>query len=281
MPLQRFRFFPALCALLLSACGGGGSSPVPQSVAVKTNTSSPASVSANPGALPSSSPNGSPASVSAAVAITVQADLSAAVSTESAAQSYLPFYAGNYWSFSNGAKITDMGSVSLACSCAINGISAERFDIAGYANFSVSMYYAKGSWSFADAFSGHRITYYIGYGALGGNTIDHALFYSNDGAIPGVPQIDDTPTTGEQFTLTAALGSTSYYFPIVSAILSTGNTQTIGSQSVQNVANTIINVPGGGGQDDTRFAPGIGFTHFWFEGPDPVTSFSVSPNSHG
>jgi hypothetical protein len=189
----------------------------------------------------------------------------------------LPFLAGNYWIFANGAKITDAGAFMLACSCPINNVQAERFDMTSSSYGNYSMFYTKSGWPFADAFSTHRITYYIGSG--GGNTIKPILFYSNDGMIPGVPQIDDSPTTGETFTLTASLGVTSYYFPIVSGILSTGATQVIGSQTVQNVAATIINVPGGGGQDDTRFAPGIGFTHFWVGGPQDVTSFSVSPNS--
>lgn len=158
----------AVCATLLTACGGGDGGTTP-TVAV---------TAAPPGGAPSPpTPTSTPVPILPPFANTTN-------------QTYMPLALGNRWVFSSGGAMTDMGPGTISCACAINRLSVETVDLTTPSGaYSGSFYYRK---NIPAGMTGVQ-TLLVGSSANHGALI---TFLTN-GTIYGLFVMDDNATLGE------------------------------------------------------------------------------------
>jgi hypothetical protein len=241
--LNKIAIFAFACLAVPACSGGGPGHPLTNA----TPTPSPS------GSAPTPSPTGSSSIANTNV------------------PGYLPFGSGDEWTFTNGSKVTDEGSTTLTgCSCAADGTTIERMDLtSSSAVYTGSLIYAKGTWGLPP-YTGHALTYLVGISNDHGATIS-LFYYSDDGTVPGVPAIDDSPIAGESFAVPPPVGIGSGSL----AITSVGGTQTLGAQTIISVAVTTL--VAGGQTTNFNYAPGVGFTSVSLaSGPMTLASFSLS-----
>jgi hypothetical protein len=168
---------------------------------------------------------------------------------------YLPLYAGNAWTFGTGGKIVDAGSLTLSCTCPQNGKTFEVHDFYSPAGaYTGSFVIGKGAWPLSGSLQGHRITYLVGTTTNHGSTIT-LTFESLDGTVPGYPLMDDSPSSGEVFSLTSLGGNATTTFTSIGGIQPYGS-----SQIINNIADTIVTASGLSTPIAIAMAKGAGYT---------------------
>jgi hypothetical protein len=168
---------------------------------------------------------------------------------------FLPLASGNTWTLQTG-KMTDIGLITILCSCTINNKQIERVNlIAADGSFAGALYFAKGNWPNAP-YAGHHVTYLVGVRTATANGVTLA-YQSSDGTIPGYPIMDDTPVAGQTFSMAALNPPDSS----VITIQSVGGTQAYGvNQVINSIATAALTQSGS--TATFSLAQGVGFTNF-------------------
>ena len=168
---------------------------------------------------------------------------------------FLPLANGNAWTMQSG-KITDIGLITLVCSCPINNKQVERVNLtASDGTFAGALYFAKGNWPNAP-YAGHHVTYLVGVRTATATGITPA-YQSADGTIPGFPVMDDAPVANETFSFAAMNPPDSS----VVTMQSVGGTQAYGvNQVINSIATAALTQAGS--TATFSFAQGVGFTNF-------------------
>lgn len=179
---------------------------------------------------------------------------------------YLPLASGNTWTFSTGGRFVDVGSGTLQCTCASNGGKIEGHDLISTTDsYGGTFEYAKAA---GIAGSGASVTYLVGISMDHGQTIQLAgSAATNKGILPGLGEMDDSPSASETFS--DAGGDTS-------TIGSVNQTVTYGGATYAQVATDTIS-----GTNVSSivfgFARGVGYASVSYQGQSAIlSSYSVN-----
>lgn len=158
---------------------------------------------------------------------------------------YLPLASGNTWTFTTGAKLVDLGSAPVSCSCPDNGATMERIAL-----FAPASQTASGSFFFTKntPSGGTQLTNVIGV-ENDANT-DNITIASNAMFPYGVPVMDDNPQLNESWNDGA--GDASTIIAVGGTLMLPNNTKIvdIATDELTGNFNPIT----------WSFAKGVGFT---------------------
>ncbi len=225
----------AASLLLMVACGGGGGVAPP--------------VTPSPSTVPTATPLPTPTPKVLNTSLTA----------------YLPLARGNFWTFSPGSRMTDVGTFWLTCTCPYTFGLMEEIDIHDrFGSFGGSLFFTKQQGTTGTIWSN-----LIGVREPGQTLV--SLIYDQRYPL-GLPLMDDVPSVDETWTVLAG-GATL----ATSTIVSIGGTLPLpNNEQVVNVATDEISEATFGRTLTMSFAQGVGFTQVSIAGRNAdLTSFTV------
>ena len=261
--MNRLGIPAVLFSLGLTACGGGGSTSTPATLATAAPVATAAPIATKtPISLPTTPPAtviSTPPPVVLATPTPTATPISYANTTSAY---YLPLEAGNTWSFNSGSKLNDIGQSHLTCtSCGLNNLPVEDINVIGTTG------------AYAGTFYFDKVT----SGQTGGVLAELVGVSYNNGVLVtlvtnglgtyGIPVMDDRAFVGESWSYTGEESST---------ITAVGQTQVYAGPYVF-IKNINMNAYTGALNVNWGFGQGVGFTSLAMNGSTvTLTSFSIN-----